>query len=499
MKRKVVCYYPYVGSKLNDGVFENKNSWEYHLKELLNKENIDIHTYDLVSIEEADYVLVFDNIFYQNVDIMWNIYHNKKCDKSVYINYEPISGHAKNHDELGMRHLANIFNRIVTFDDDLVDNKKFIKGNIANFFGEELEYKKDFKERKFLTMITNNTNSDSIIQFLNKYNYTDYYNKKIIKEDSHSIYGERKKVANYFRRKCKNDFDLYGAFWGKKYNDVLKGIVKRDEKINVLSKYKFAISYDSYTNQNGYVSEKIFDCFMAKVVPVYLGADNVYEYIPKECFIDKRDFKNYDELYNFLKNMSEDTYEKYIKNIEKFLHSNKYKKIFSSESSARSIKKALLGGNKISYKDAYNSLIYFNNKRNELYKRKIIYYSFEHINHEQHTITVSFDIKPNFKLKIMSEGLNDDILIDSKENKKISVVFNVIKNDLKIKIWDTVENKYVKFISNDPNTTNEYGLISKKDKLVYHNYVNRSTLYKIYYVLTYNRNKLWRTLKRGVE
>ena len=106
MKRKVVSYYPYVGSKLNDEVFKNKNSWEYHLKELLNKENIDIHTHDLVPIEEADYVLVFDNLFYQNIDIMWDIYNNKKCENSVYINYEPVTGHAKNHDEVGMEKLS---------------------------------------------------------------------------------------------------------------------------------------------------------------------------------------------------------------------------------------------------------------------------------------------------------------------------------------------------------------------------------------------------------
>ena len=54
-----------------------------------------------------------------------------------------------------MKHLANIFNKIVTFDDDLVDGKKFIKGNIANFFSSEIPYKKDFKNRKFITMITN--------------------------------------------------------------------------------------------------------------------------------------------------------------------------------------------------------------------------------------------------------------------------------------------------------------------------------------------------------
>ena len=119
---------------------------------------------------------------------------------------------------------------------------------------------------------------------------------------------------------------MYGELWSSKFNSVLKGKVKREDKINVLSKYKFVISYDSYTNQNGYISEKIFDCFMAKVVPVYLGADNICDYIPKDCFINKKDFNTYDELYEFLRSIDESTYEKYIRNIEKFLQSNNYKK-----------------------------------------------------------------------------------------------------------------------------------------------------------------------------
>jgi hypothetical protein len=90
-------------------------------------------------------------------------------------------------------------------------------------------------------MITNNTSSDSVIHFLNRYNYTNYYSRNNIKEDSHSIYSERAKAADFFRRKCKKDFDLYGELWSSKFNSVLKGKVKREDKINVLSKYKFVI------------------------------------------------------------------------------------------------------------------------------------------------------------------------------------------------------------------------------------------------------------------
>ena len=40
----------------------------------------------------------------------------------------------------------------------------------------------------------------------------------------------------------------------------------------------------------GYMTEKIWDSFKAKTVPVYWGASNIEEYVPKNCFIDYRDF-----------------------------------------------------------------------------------------------------------------------------------------------------------------------------------------------------------------
>ncbi|WP_226896450.1 glycosyltransferase family 10 domain-containing protein [Poseidonibacter ostreae] len=58
----------------------------------------------------------------------------------------------------------------------------------------------------------------------------------------------------------------------------------------------------------GYITEKIFDSFFAGCVPVYLGADNITEHIPKECFIDKREFDTYEKLYKYLKNMSDEEY-----------------------------------------------------------------------------------------------------------------------------------------------------------------------------------------------
>lgn len=80
----------------------------------------------------------------------------------------------------------------------------------------------------------------------------------------------------------------------------------------MIQNYKFAICYENIKNQNGYITEKIFDCFFAGCVPIYWGAKNVTKHIPKECFIDMRDFSSFEEVYVLIKNMPEVTYMKHF-------------------------------------------------------------------------------------------------------------------------------------------------------------------------------------------
>ena len=50
------------------------------------------------------------------------------------------------------------------------------------------------------------------------------------------------------------------------------------------------------------------------------------EYIPKNCFIDMRKFNTTKDIFDYIKNLDNNTYEKYIKSINKFLTTKKYHK-----------------------------------------------------------------------------------------------------------------------------------------------------------------------------
>ena len=63
--------------------------------------------------------------------------------------------------------------------------------------------------------------------------------------------------------------------------------------------------YENIKGLNGYITEKIFDAFVAGNVPIYWGASDINEYIPDNCFIDRRNFINHEQMYKFLINMKE--------------------------------------------------------------------------------------------------------------------------------------------------------------------------------------------------
>lgn len=216
--------------------------------------------------------------------------------------------------------LLNDYAVVFTYNDNLVRNFGYKKLNMVNKIKTPRNVV--FSEKKFLTLIAGNKTS----------------------RDQGELYSERLKAIRFMEKKHLFDFDLYGIGWDLRTFTGIKPIRalnrfsflrklcnekhpaykgKVDRKIEVLSNYKFCFCYENSCIIPGYISEKIWDCFFAGCIPIYYGAPNISDYIPTNCFIDWRNFSNYDEIYNYLKNMSEKEYNDYIENIKNFLNSDK--------------------------------------------------------------------------------------------------------------------------------------------------------------------------------
>lgn len=112
--------------------------------------------------------------------------------------------------------------------------------------------------------------------------------------------------------------DLYGSGW-----DDLRRLPRRrrlrlrsalvssylgrcESKSDLLRAYQFALCFENIAAPH-YLTEKIIDCFVAGTVPVYLGAEEVTGLIPREAYIDIRDFSCPADLLSHMQRIEPET------------------------------------------------------------------------------------------------------------------------------------------------------------------------------------------------
>ena len=73
---------------------------------------------------------------------------------------------------------------------------------------------------------------------------------------------------------------------------------------------------------------KIFHAINAGCIPVYYGAPNIIQIIPKQCFINMRDFESWRKLFDYLTDFTIQEYQEFL-DIERNFKSKEYKKFTS--------------------------------------------------------------------------------------------------------------------------------------------------------------------------
>ena len=167
------------------------------------------------------------------------------------------------------------------------------------------------------------------------------------------LYLERINTIHWYESNDPAKFELYGMGWAKPapafgyWGKIRRTLIRLRTRLfgykpfpsyrgevnakgEVLRRSKFSYCYENTRDLSNYITEKIFDSFRYGCVPVYWGADNVLEYIPADCFIDRRAFKDTAAVHQFLLNISPEDYAKYQSNIARFLDSDAAR-MFSTE------------------------------------------------------------------------------------------------------------------------------------------------------------------------
>lgn len=291
------------------------------LKSELERQGHQCHTADLFSSDEID-VYIFQDIprdslltaktlrqfgayFYHKkwiTDYLRNAYNARK--KTVLQINEPPSVMPLSHE----KKYHNYFDKIITWDDDLAacNSQKYVNIKIPQPKPREL-VKVSFSNKKNIVIMAGNKKSKHI----------------------NGLYNSRREIIDFLNTNC-DDFDLYGPGWDKEGLSCYRGFVT--DKLSTLSKYKFCVCYENIRDLNGYITEKIFDCFFSGCVPIYMGAKNIKDYIPEGAFIDATRFKSPRELYDYIISVDEKRYNMYLDSAMQFINSDKFESVFSVES-----------------------------------------------------------------------------------------------------------------------------------------------------------------------
>jgi alpha(1,3/1,4) fucosyltransferase len=131
------------------------------------------------------------------------------------------------------------------------------------------------------------------------------------------LYTERLRAIKHFAQR--DAIDLWGRLWENGLGDLepeFGDAVRRswrgpvDDKTEAMSRYRFAICYENMI-LNGWITEKIFNCLAAGVVPVYLGAPDIADAVDPACYIDFRSYGSYEELDRYLQSVTDAELERY--------------------------------------------------------------------------------------------------------------------------------------------------------------------------------------------
>ena len=326
-----------MSSHLKNGIFSSEKPYDFDnflyqqrlLKSKFLELGYDVATYDINSPVDSQIVFYYD--------------YNKSLPEPDIskVNFLFLWESSVISPQMYNLELHGKFDKIFTFCDELVDNKKYFKINYAYEIPSEIS-KNTARKQKLCTLIAGNKMVNHPLE----------------------LYSKRIDAIRWFEEHHQDEFDLYGRGWcipsslllRRVYNrlPVLRKILSKllpkpypsycgelDEKIPVLEKYKFAICYENARDIPGYITEKIFHCFFAGCVPIYWGANNIMDYVPAGCFIDKRKYATYEELYEYISKMPDVESLNYLTNIEEYLNSDPIQQ-FSAQHFANTVIKEVL-------------------------------------------------------------------------------------------------------------------------------------------------------------
>ncbi len=299
-----------------------------HLKHYLHERNILFNTQTFIPPESADIIICLNETSY------FETYKpSTKNTLMVLILTEPPVYNQIDWSE--QRH--KLFHRIFTYDSDLVKTNpsKYVKIVFPIDFNmtqiQEWPTRIDFANKTLVSLVAATfsvTPPDPVLKSLLyvRYQIFKWYSTHAPSDlDFFSRTLPIEKCKNFKGASYTNAIHKGLTAWiaqlifKKNIARIYRGAIPAADKVAFLNGYKFSFCFENSEKINGLISEKIFECFFAKTIPIYLGAPDITTFVPKDTFIAYQDFQSIQDLHNYLVEMPYEVYRTYLENAKRFL------------------------------------------------------------------------------------------------------------------------------------------------------------------------------------
>ena len=267
-----------------------------------------VRTVDVCDVRSLDVCVFVD----MNFDYLDRLLSLPDPPRLVYVQREPPSVRWYN-TAARLPRYASAFDAVLTWNGDLARSiDRAAEYNIPQYLDPVRGSPPPFEDRKLLVNVSSRKYSNH----------------------PEELYSAREDVVQYYDRNYSDEFSLYGRYWNQRprpevvyHHHVVNPPVYRtyrgliEEKSRAYRNHRFALCFENMTGIAGYVTEKLFDCLRAGVVPVYWGADDIESYVPSEAFVDYREFGTPESLHEYLVSVSESEHREYVETARAFLES----------------------------------------------------------------------------------------------------------------------------------------------------------------------------------
>jgi hypothetical protein len=333
-------------------------------------EGIELHTWDMFPLSEADAIISQDLPLYRAEMAQ----ARKKAPQAKFVLQVLETPLDRSHHQDPANH--DLFDAVLTYNRHQADNRRYFHYwiPIAPPAGKIEEI--PFSERRSLVMINSNRLTRIFGQrqpglgglpgFGPMFCGWHVPLSSLLHQGQGQLYSRRRHLALVAERIDPNLLDIYGPGWrGERIGWFHKIVPHRRYacakgptsgwKFDYLRRYRFTIAFENIRSNVGYISEKIFDSLFAGTVPIYLGDEQITDAVPTDCFVDARKFSGDRELLEFARDCPESEWRRMRDAGRDFLKSPQFEK-FSAESLGHAMIGVLRGVTKKSGSEPARSL-----------------------------------------------------------------------------------------------------------------------------------------------